>query len=222
MRVSSELYEINVAAVMPALNESRSIGSVVASVSNYALPIVVDDGSTDSTVVVARYHGAHVVSHNENKGYEAALVTGFKVATELGMSYVITLDADGQHDPEIIKRFVDELLSGADIVVGQRHRLQRIGEYLFSIIGSLIWGIKDPLCGMKAYKIECVQPIESFNNYDSVGSKFAIVAARNGKKITNLKLTTKPRDGSSRFGCGWRANKRIIIAIYHSIKEHSR
>lgn len=212
---------IKVAAVIPALNESLTIGLLISVVSKYATPIVVDDGSTDSTAAVAKDHGAHVVSHETNKGYEAALVTGFNIATQLGMHYVITLDADGQHDPHLIQCFINELFNGADIVVGERDKFQRIGEYIFSVIGALLWGIQDPLCGMKAYNINCVQPSHFLQNYDSIGSKYAITGSRTGKKIKNMKIITKSRKGRSRFGSGWSANKKILIALYHSLKKYS-
>lgn len=206
-----------IAAVIPAFNEARSIGEVVSNVSKYAVTFVIDDGSTDTTGAIAKENGANVIRHQSNSGYEEAIITGFKAVYESGFKYVITIDADGQHNPEVINKFIKELENGADIVVGNRDKLQRIGEYAFAFIGKRIWGINDPLCGMKAYKVE-----KLFNNglrpkYDSVGTIFAISAAKNGNKITNINILTKNRGDRSRFGAGWSANKKILTALLRAI-----
>ncbi len=212
------MKKFDTAIIIPAYNEQDSIGSVVIAVQQYGLIIVVDDGSNDLTAEIAKTHGAHVICHFKNQGYESALDTGFKVASKMSMKYIVTLDADGQHDPQKIKQFIDELDLGADVVVGARDKLQRIGEYVFAFIGSRVWGISDPLCGMKAYRlnslsIESVQP-----KFDSVGTRFAINAAKSGKKIRNIDISTRRRMGCSRFGDGWRANKKIFAALLYSLK----
>src|SRR5713101_5594916 len=95
-----------VGIVIPAFNESATIVSVVQSAGRYGGAIVVDDGSTDNTAELAIHAGAVVVSHGRNRGYDAALNTGFKRAAELGTEIIITVDADGQHDPSLIQKFV--------------------------------------------------------------------------------------------------------------------
>ena len=66
-------------------------------------------GSNDSTVKLAKKYGAIVITHEKNYGYDQALNTGFKKAADLGMQIIISLDADGQHDPFLIKRFVNSI-----------------------------------------------------------------------------------------------------------------
>ena len=114
------------AIIVPALNEQRSIASVVAAVTGYGLPIVVSDGSTDSTAEAAAAAGAIVVLHEQNQGYDAALNSGFIRAAELGAEFAITLDADGQHDPALIPSFTRLLADGERMVVGVRPRQARI------------------------------------------------------------------------------------------------
>ena len=93
-----------VAIVIPALNESQTIVGVVAAAADYGVPIVVDDGSTDGTAALSIQAGAVVVSHQKNLGYDSALNSGFKKAADLGCEIIVTLDADGQHEPSLIGR----------------------------------------------------------------------------------------------------------------------
>ena len=87
--------------VIPAFNESAKIGEVVTGVLRaFAHVVVVDDGSGDDTAAQALAAGAHVVVHPINLGQGAALQTGFEFALRQGAQWLVTLDADGQHDPE--------------------------------------------------------------------------------------------------------------------------
>ncbi|MGW4115050.1 glycosyltransferase family 2 protein [Actinosynnema sp. NPDC004786] len=108
--------------VLPALNESGNVGSVVAKVKA-AMPdagvLVVDDGSTDDTSAKARAAGAEVARLAVNLGVGGAMRTGFRYAVRHGYDVVVQVDADGQHDPEelaALLRGLDE----ADIVIGSR------------------------------------------------------------------------------------------------------
>lgn len=115
-----------VAVVLPAHNEAAVIGSVLSHVpsridSFNVISIVVDDGSKDDTAEVARRHGAYVLRHLTNLGVGAATVTGLRAAQSLGSHVVITMDADGQHDPaeieSLVRCLIDEHL---DVVIGSR------------------------------------------------------------------------------------------------------
>jgi glycosyltransferase involved in cell wall biosynthesis len=110
-----------VVAVVPAYQEGPRIGDVVRGAALYVPVLVVDDGSTDGTAEAARAAGATVVSHVANQGKGAALRAGFQRALREGADAVITLDADGQHDPGEIPAFLAAWeRSGAQLVIGQR------------------------------------------------------------------------------------------------------
>jgi polyprenyl-phospho-N-acetylgalactosaminyl synthase len=97
----------SVAVVIPAFDEGDRVGAVVAGCrERFPLVIVVDDGSTDATFAVARAAGAEVVRHPINLGQGAALQTGIARALELGATWIVTMDADGQHDPTDGQRLV--------------------------------------------------------------------------------------------------------------------
>lgn len=107
--------------VVPAFNESRRIGEVVAETVRHGSVAVVDDGSTDGTAATAHAAGAHVVVMPINRGQGAALQTGIEYALLRGATHIVTFDADGQHRIEDALRMVDRLdQDNLDIVLGSR------------------------------------------------------------------------------------------------------
>jgi len=208
--------------VIPALNEAETIGRVVSGVLQYGIPIVVDDGSTDETGQIAKSAGAEVVRHSVNCGYDKALNSGFECASELQCEYVITMDADGQHNPNILASFIEKLEAGADVVIGYRDRRQRLAEHVFAWVGFIKWRILDPLCGMKAYRIEVYKTLGHFDSYDSIGTELAIFAVKSGSKVSQLPVLTCDRYGEPRFGKIFSANKRIFLALWLSLLPYKR
>lgn len=111
---------MKVSVVMPAKNESKVVGEVIARIKKTltdAEIIVVNDGSTDSTQKVAEEAGAIVISHPYSKGNGAAIKTGARNATG---DLIVFMDSDGQHRPEDIPRLIAKLENGYDMVVGAR------------------------------------------------------------------------------------------------------
>ncbi len=203
--------------VIPALNESATISGVVEAAARYGVPIVVDDGSTDDTARLAKQAGAVVVSHERNRGYDAALDSGFRKAAELGSDCIITLDADGQHDPSLIQQFIAEIDAGAEIVVGIRSSRQRLAEHLFAGYARLRFGIEDPLCGMKAYRRAVYQALGHFDSYGSIGTELTMFAARRGYRLAQVPFDVRERLGQSRFGPVVMGNYKIIRALVLSL-----
>lgn len=203
--------------VIPALNEELTIHDVVSKASKYGLPIVVDDGSTDNTADLAIKAGAEVVRHAINKGYDSALDSGFQKAAELSCDVVITLDADGQHEPGLIQLYIEKLVQDNDVVLGVRNVKPRIAEELFAFYSKRKYGIVDPLCGMKAYKISVYKDLGHFDSYKSVGTELAIYSAKKKYKIAHVKFDVKDRVDNPRFGSLLKANLRILRALLISI-----
>ncbi|TFH42310.1 MAG: glycosyltransferase family 2 protein, partial [ANME-2 cluster archaeon] len=113
----------DVTIILPAFNEEVSIGSMVLHARKYAgQVIVVDDGSSDRTVEVAELACADVISHPENRGKGAALKTGFQAAALNGTKVIVTMDSEGQNNPDEIPDLVLPVLSGeADIWNSSRY-----------------------------------------------------------------------------------------------------
>lgn len=202
-----------VAAVIPALNEAAAISQVVQAVSKYAKPVVVDDGSSDQTAALARIAGAEVVVHPKTQGYDSALETGLFHAIKLGYEFAITLDGDGQHSPATLELFKEKLANGADVVVGVRDRHQRFAESLFAFVGKHFYGVRDPLCGMKGYRLDLLSRADHFDSYRSIGTELTLRASRSNCRIEEVDVLTRDRTGQSRFGNGVIANGKILRAL---------
>ena len=111
-----------IVAIVPAYGEGPRVGAVVEGVMARLPVVVVDDGSADDTAAVAEAAGATVLRQRPNQGKGAALRAGFRWALEQGFDAVVTLDADGQHDPADIALFLEaHARSGADLIVGRRN-----------------------------------------------------------------------------------------------------
>jgi len=113
--------EPTILALVPAYNEAQRIQPVIEQASAFLPVLVVDDGSADETPQVARRVGAMVLEQPVNQGKGAALKVGFQYAIDHGFEAVVTLDADGQHDPAEIPKFIELFeKTRADLVIGAR------------------------------------------------------------------------------------------------------
>lgn len=112
-----------IVAVIPAYQEAPYIATVVAEVRSHGLPVlVVDDGSNDDTGARARAAGAKVLRQEQNQGKGAALKAGFRWVLQQDVEAVLTLDADGQHDPADVPRFLElHTREGHDLIIGARN-----------------------------------------------------------------------------------------------------
>jgi dolichol-phosphate mannosyltransferase len=162
---------MKIIAVIPAYNEGRRVGNVVADVKKYVDEIiVVDDGSTDDTADFAKKAGAIVLQHIENCGAGAATMTGIDAARVLGAQIIITLDADEQHSSDDIPALLEPIKSDTvDIAFanrfGRRNRIPFIRR-LFNGLGNVItfaatgkW-VSDSQCGFKAFGPKAVGQVD--------------------------------------------------------------
>ena len=157
----------NIWAVIPAYNEEGSIISIVKKTKKYVNNVaVVDDGSKDKTKVSAEKAGAIVLRHIVNLGKGAALKTGCDLAVKKGAKFIIALDADAQHDPDDIPRFVEKLKK-YDVVFSYRKAsskmplVLRFGNFFISIVANVLYGINltDTQCGFRAFSREAYKKI---------------------------------------------------------------
>jgi len=209
----------SIAIVIPAFNEQNTIKDVVTKAGVYGIVIVIDDFSSDSTKQEAESASAIVVSHTSNKGYDKAIDTGFKKAKEIGCSHVVTLDADGQHDPLLLLRLIEKIEEGNDLVLGVRDKLPRVSEKLFSVFSRFFFGIKDPCCGLKAYSMEIYLNYGCFDSYGSIGTELAFYAVKNKHNFSQVEFEVKDRIDSPRFGSLIVANYKIMRALFRAMAK---
>jgi len=180
-------------ALIPAYNEEKNVGAVVREAKKYVdIVIVVDDASRDKTAEEAAKAGAIVIRHQTNMGYGAAVKTLLYAFLSSGAKYAVQLDADGQHDPSDIPKFLQALREGADIVIGNRFAKSRvplyrkIGIYIIKFILRLL-GVKitDPENGYRAYTRKAAEIL--FPQLDEIwmgiSSQAVYLAAKSKLKI---------------------------------------
>jgi UDP-N-acetylglucosamine---dolichyl-phosphate N-acetylglucosaminyltransferase len=186
-------------ALIPAYNEATTIADVLSRTRPYVDGmIVIDDGSTDRTAEIARAQGSMVVTHVINRGLGAAIGTGFAVAQKLGVEVVVTLDADGQHDPAEIKTFVEAIEKGADVVIGSRMLTGFVGMPLHrkaaQIIGNLVtfclfgaW-VTDSQSGYRAFTRYALSKIQIKTNRMEVSSELIAEAKRHSLTLVEVPI----------------------------------
>lgn len=136
-------------AVIPAYNEESHVAAVVAITRTYLPVVVVDDGSDDKTAIRAEEAGAIVLRQHRNQGKGTALRAGFRWVLVQGHAAVVTLDADGQHDPCEIPEFLSVWQArGSDLIIGARDfksmpAVRRLSNSVGRVL--LSWAVKRPI-----------------------------------------------------------------------------
>lgn len=170
----------NVFIVIPAKDEATRIGQVIKETKQHGFHniVVVNDGSSDSTLQVARNEGAQVLSHVINLGAGAATQTGIEFALESGADAIVTMDADSQHYPSDIKRLVNTLYQNdLDVVLGSRFldkknqipKIRRVYNKIGNYITGILFGlfVSDSQSGMKAFRASFAEKSKfRFNGYE--------------------------------------------------------
>jgi len=154
--------------VIPAYNEEKKISALLKKVKKFVKNIIViDDGSSDNTYDVVKKESIHVLQHIVNMGKGAALKTGCEFAIRNGAKILIVIDADGQHDPAEIPKFIDNIKNN-EVVFGYRcfnkrmPIILRYGNLFISKSAQLLFGIKlrDTQCGYRAFTKEAYRKIK--------------------------------------------------------------
>ncbi len=202
--------------VMPAFNEAENLEQLLSTmpktVAGHELGVlVVDDGSDDDTLSVARTHDCLTVSNIINRGGGATLRLGYDILKKSGARICITMDADCQHRPEDMAGLVGPILNDKyDLVIGSRllgthekDSLLRIsGVYLFGWVISLLLGVKitDPSSGYRAFRLDIMNPIDLVEDQYHT-SELIIAAVRNKVRIGEAPITINRRKfGKSKKG----------------------
>ena len=187
--------------VIPAYQAARTIESVVHGLRS-AVPgaavIVVNDGSTDATAAAARGCADAVLSFRENRGKGAALRLGFESALRRGAQSVLTIDADGQHDPASAPALLDAL-TDADVAIGTRARRgttmplgRRLTNHLASTAVSAIAriSIPDPQSGYRAFRRVVLERVKAAGQRYEYETELLIRAAAAGFRIIGIPVAT--------------------------------
>ena len=219
---------------LPVYNEVDHVGGVLDSALRYSQDVlVIDDGSTDGTSeLLARRGDIYLINHAENRGYGAALRTAFDYAVRAGYEILVTIDCDGQHEPQRIPRFI-EACRDADIVSGsrylrqfdadsrppeQRYQINRlITEELNRRLGL---NLTDAFCGFKAYRTDALRRIALTENGYAMPLEFWVQASATGLKIVEEPVPLIYLDASRSFG-GALDDADTRLAAYRQVLARS-
>ena len=226
---------------MPALNEAETVAEVIARIPpridgvSTVEVLVIDDGSTDATAERARQAGAEVISHSPTRGVGAAFHTALDCATQRPVDLLVTIDADGQFDPERIAQLIEPLLAGrADFVTASRFKdpaltpqmpwIKRWGNRMMSRLISRIAGQRfcDVSCGMRASDRRAMMHLNLMGTFTYTQEVFLNLAFK-GLRIAEVPLAVRGQraHGDSRVaGNLWRYGLRTLGIIFRCYRDY--
>jgi glycosyltransferase involved in cell wall biosynthesis len=194
--------------IIPALNAEGSVGEVIDRTKEFVRRvIVVNDGSTDRTAEVSLNRGVELISIPVNRGKGYALRRGFAHALNSGCRAILTLDADGQHDPGDIPKFLEaHERDGNAILIGSRmaqaeffprHRYYSNRVAVFFISRALGQYLEDTQCGFRLYPAKAIDSIKLTTCHFQTETEVLLRAARQGIRLSSVPVRNIYWDGNA-------------------------
>ncbi len=232
--MTNRLPEISYCVIIPAFNEASRIAAAVTG-ALLAAPhvVVVDDGSTDDTAARAKELGAEVIRHEQNHGKGASLISGFAYAREHGFDAVITMDADGQHDPAEIPRFVETYLrTRIPVLIGNRlwdkSKMPPIRRWTNQVMSRLLSHIMkmyvpDTQCGFRLYRSDVLAFAPAGSQRFAMESEVLLHLALRGFRIDSVRINPIYRGEKSRINPLMDAFRFIMMLVqFHHDRQMRR
>ncbi len=202
---------VKTAAIIPAYSEEKHIGDIIRRARKQLDHVlVVDDGSRDTTARCAREAGAEVIVHGENRGKGEAIKTGLRHWLDRQFIHVIILDADGQHLPEEIDRFIAAAAQAGDRsfflgnrmnnLIGMPFVRRVVNRYMSNRISRICrQKIPDTQCGFRMLDRQLMPELLEGGNRFDYETEMLIIASRKGYRIESVPITTVYSDEMSKI-----------------------
>lgn len=204
---------MNTIVIIPAFNEAKTLPKILKKISSKFFKLVVDDCSTDNTFLASKNYCNKIIKLKKNSGVDMAINRGFSFALKKKFKYIITIDADGQHDPRYLHKIQKYLKKKYDLVITQRKRFPRFSEKIFSIYTNNYFNSPDLLSGMKGYSYNLAKKYGCYDTINSIGTELAAYAIVNKFNHVTIKINVKERKDTSRLGGILKGNFRILRAL---------
>lgn len=211
--------------VIPSYNELETLKNIIISVNKLLPVMVIDDGSDDGTCKFLKKKKILYIRNNKRIGYENSLIKSFKyiIKCKKKISHIITMDADGEHLPKDLKKFIK--LTDYNLVIGKRDNFNRKIEYFISYIFKKKFKLLDPLSGFKMYSVKILKKIKKFNQNYFLVDLASYIISLNKKKCINVSIKVKKRIGDSKLNKIFQLYFKminIILFIYLFTKYENR
>ncbi len=196
---------------------------------------MVDDGSTDGTSeLLAARDDIHLIRHPANQGYGAALRSAFGFAVGRGYDVLVTIDCDGQHQPQLIPKFVERCCAGdVDTVSGSRYlrrfpgdsdppaERRRLNQIITEEVNRRLGlGLTDAFCGFKAYRVAALREVELTETGYAMPLELWVRAVRLGLRVVELPVPLIYLDEKRSFG-GALDDARTRLAVYREVLDRA-
>lgn len=222
--------KIEVIAVVPALNEARTIAQVISGIKPYVRDIVVvDDGSTDDTGGIASQTGAFVLRHPTPQGKGSAIRTGLTHAlAQPDVSHVLLLDGDMQHLPEEAPRLLEAAVNGADLVIGQRgfeRASMPASRYYANFLGSHALSsfmgvpLADTQCGYRLFRADMLRRLRLRATGYDIETEMLVKVGRLGGRIEHVRVSAVYNGGRSKLRPVRDTTRTCFRAVYYRYIE---
>jgi len=210
---------VHVSAVIPAYNEERTIRRVIRGTKHYVDEVVViDDGSTDNTEKKKKSEGVIVIRNTQNRGYYPSLRLGFQRAKG---DIIVTLDADGQHDPSAIPYLIEPIKNKrVDLVIGVRPCLSTFSERVLTWMTNLCVPIADASSGFRAISRKLLVRMDLATVWSCTCGTFVLEAVNVGGTVLEIPIRTKARIGKRRINT--RHITQFFVVLWKLIKMKLR
>jgi len=222
-------------ACIPAYNEENTISDLIKTAKKYVDKVIVcDDGSTDKTLDNAKLAGAEIISHKKNQGYGAAIISLFEYCRIQNADVMVTLDGDGQHDPNQIPILIDTMLQhNVDVVLGSRFlddnvHIPGYRKHGIKIITSAAnfgtdFKVSDSQSGFRAYSKNAIDAIHPTEQGMAISTEIILKISNKGLSLAEIPITTSYDGDTSEqnpvpHGVSVLANTLKFVSIKHPLQ----
>tara|TARA_B110000967_G_C18712924_1_gene473647 strand:+ start:114 stop:752 length:639 start_codon:yes stop_codon:yes gene_type:complete len=202
--------------IIPSFNEKTSLLKILKKIENKNYVLVMDDCSTDETSkIIQNRKKLRIISNKKNYGYEKNLLKAFRKVINSNFEYVITFDADGEHDFKDIEKIKKYLkIKKPDLLIGTRAKKNRFAESVVGVFFKFFYKLEDPLSGFKAYRIDKLRNVIKEIKNDFYLVDIIKLFLKKQYKVDSIKINSNIfKKRIARVGSNFKASIKILKCI---------